>query len=538
MRLRQKALIGCAALAVMTAGPAFAQKKRTDISPYIEVGQVLTADLKDGDVLTYTTISAGVDASIQTQRTQVQLSYRYERRIDYEKDVGDSDIHSGLARAEVQVIPGLLNIEGGAIATRARNDIRGGAPIFGVGNVANVSQVYSAYAGPTLGKRFGALDVSAAYRLGYTKVEQSTGFDLPANQPRLDSYDDSWSHLATASVGMAPGASGLPFGWGVTGSWQREDAGQLDQRYQSKFIRGDVTVPVSATLALVGGVGYEDIEISQRDALRDAAGVPLADDRGRYITDPNSPRLIAYDTDGLIWDAGIVWKPSRRTQLEARVGRRYGSMTYTGSFSHQFSPASGVQVTVYDGVQSFGRLLNDNLSRLPTSFTTPAGGLTDGLGGCVFGSTGGTGGCLNDAFQSISTANFRARGVNALYSVRRGPLSLGAGLSYAQRRYFAPRIAGTFSVDGVRDESYSAQGYVGYQIDSVSNVDGNVYVNYYNSGIAGAPNVLGTGATGSYYRTFLPRLTGTISAGIYSSDVETLESSVIAAGLVGLRYDF
>jgi len=535
MRLRQKALIGCAALAVLTAGPAFA-KKTTQISPYIEVGQVLTADLNgDGDVLTYSTIAAGVDASIQTKRTQAQVSYRYERRIDYQRDVADRDVHTGLARAEVKLIPNLLSIEGGAIATRARSDIRGAAPTLGAGNLTNIAQVYSAYVGPTIATKLGAFDVSALYRLGYTKVEDITRIDLPAGQQRLDSYDDSLSHLAMGSIGMAPGASGMPFGWNVSGGWQREDAGQLDQRYQSQFIRGDVTVPVSRTLALVGGIGYEDIEISQRDALRDAAGVPIVDNNGRFITDPASPRLLAYDIDGLIWDAGILWKPSRRTQLEARVGRRYGSMTYIGSFSHQITASSGVQITVYDGIQSFGRLLNDNLSRLPTSFNTPGGGL--GLGGCVFGNTG-AGGCLNDALQSINTANFRARGVNALYSAQRGPLSLGAGAGYSRRTYFAPRIEGAFTVDGVRDESYWGEGFVGYQIDSRSNIDGNVYINYYNSGIDGAPNVLGMGATGSYYRTLLPRLTGSLSAGIYSSDVESFDSSLVAAGQAALRYDF
>lgn len=538
MRLSSILRALCGLVAVMTAGAPALAKNRTEISPYIEVGQVLIAELDDGgELLTYSMIAAGVDASVQNRRAQAQISYRYERRIDYRKDVGDSDVHSGLARAEVKIVPNLLNVEAGAIATRARTDIRGAAPLLGAGRIDNVSQVYAVYAGPTLTTRAGALDVTAAYRLGYTKVEQSAPVFLPAGQERLDFYDDSVSQFATASVGMAPGATGLPFGWGVSGAWEREDAGQLDQRYDGKFVRADVTLPVSRTLALVGGVGYEDIEISQRDAVRDLNGVPIVDNDGRFVTDKSSPRLLAYDTDGLIWDAGILWKPSRRTQLEARVGKRYGSTTYIGSFSHQLSPASAIRISVYDGIQSFGRLLGDNVARLPTSFQPPRNPLTEGFGGCVFGDAG-AGGCLNDAFQSISTANFRARGINAVYSASRGPLSLGAGIGYARRAYVAPRIAGFFSVDGVRDESYSAEGYVGYAIDSVSSVDGNVYLNHFDSGIAGAPSVTAAGVTGSYYRTFLPRLTGSLSAGLYSSDVEGFDSSLTAAGLAGLRYDF
>src|SRR5690606_27010607 len=49
------------------AGRSERRKRRTvDVSPYLEVGQVLSAELKGGDVLTYTTIAAGVDAAVET----------------------------------------------------------------------------------------------------------------------------------------------------------------------------------------------------------------------------------------------------------------------------------------------------------------------------------------------------------------------------------------------------------------------------------------------------------------------------------------
>ena len=49
--------------------PAYARK---DISPYIEVGQILSADLKNGgDVLTYSSVAAGVDVSLSSSRSEV-----------------------------------------------------------------------------------------------------------------------------------------------------------------------------------------------------------------------------------------------------------------------------------------------------------------------------------------------------------------------------------------------------------------------------------------------------------------------------------
>jgi hypothetical protein len=140
---------------LLSAVPAAARDRNIDIAPYIEVDQVLSADVQNGDVLTYTTLAAGIDASVHTRRAEVQLSYRYEHRFAEGDNLTDADIHSGLARANVKVTP-TLTLEGGALATRARSDIRGDAPGVLVGNVNNVSQVYSLYAGPTLATHVGA----------------------------------------------------------------------------------------------------------------------------------------------------------------------------------------------------------------------------------------------------------------------------------------------------------------------------------------------------------------------------------------------
>ena len=258
----------------LAAPAAEARERKAELSPYIEVQQILVADLKDGsDVLTYTSVAAGIDSSVQTRNAEAQVNVRYERRIFYQDNLGDDDIITGLARGNIQIVPNLLSLEAGGIATRSRIDLRGEAPSNTVGNIDNVTQVYSVYAGPNLSTQVGALEVNANYRVGYTKVESEDTGTLPPGQLPIDVFDDSISHSASASVGMQPGD--LPFGWSVGAGWEREDAGQLDQRYEGKYVRADVTVPVSSTLAVVGGVGYEDIEISERDAVRDINGDPV-----------------------------------------------------------------------------------------------------------------------------------------------------------------------------------------------------------------------------------------------------------------------
>lgn len=527
--------LGAGIIAVLATAPAHAEERKRSITPYIEIGQVVTADLKNDDVLTYSTVAAGVDASVQTQRTQLQVSYRYERRFSYSKKVGDDDVHSGLARASVRVAPG-VTLEGGAIATRVRSDIRGAAPGNLAGNVDNISQVYSAYVGPTVASHVGPVGVAASYRFGFTKAEAPGTTGVAPGSPKLDVFDTSQSHVFNASAGVKAGAV-LPVGVNVSAGYERDTAGQLDQKYESKVARGDLVLPVLPTLAVTGGAGYEKITVSQKDPLKDANGVPVTDSRGRFQTDPASPTRIAYQTDGLIYDAGVIWRPSPRTTLQARAGRRYGGMTYTGSFSYAASKSIGIQVGVYDSVDTFGRQLREGISNLPTSFIDQRDAFAQQFSGCTFGtSSAAAGGCLNGVFQSISTSAYRARGVDAVIAAKRGALSFGIGGGYAQRRFYAPSGTG-FSIDGVTDDSYYAQAYVSAPIDRNSGVSGNVFANYYESGISAAPGVFSTGGTALYYHNF-GRIATTASAGLYSFTQKGTEDQLSAQGQVGVRYQF
>lgn len=529
----RKLMIGAAIGATVLATPAVAREKQ--ITPYIEAAQIVTADLTNDDVLTYTTIAAGVDAVVQTRRVQVQASYRYEHRFAYDERLADSDVHSGLVRAAVRVAEP-LTIEGGGLATRTRSDIRGAAPGVLQGNVANISQLYAVYAGPTFGSHIGDVGVSGGYRYGYTKV-QAPSIVSPINGQRLDVFDDSQSQQAQASLNLKSGLW-LPVGITLSGAWARDDASQLDQVYEGKYGRLDVLYPVSPTLALTAGVGYENIRITHRDALFDAGGQPVVDNRGRFQIDPNGQRRIDYDFDGLYYDAGVVWRPNRRTQLEVHAGERYGSFTAVGSLTYQASQTVAVRVAGYDGIQTFGRQLQGNLSEIPTAFNPGSNALGQSFNGCVFGAQGGAAGnCLNSALQSVSTSAYRSRGVDAVVSVTRGRTNFGVGLGYANRDYLASNAGPGFSIDGFEDESYYAQAYINHQIDTRTSIDGNVFANYYKSGIGTRTGVYNIGATGTINRRF-GRFNAFGSVGIYNFGQDQGQSITSIQLLVGGRYSF
>lgn len=530
-------LLSVAAACALSA-PVAAQDRKVRLVPYIEAAQVLTAQIGNGgDVLTYTQLSTGIDATVTSRRVTATIAARYDHNFGYSKKVADIDVVTGLARVSAAVTKG-LSIDGGAVATRSRSDMRGPAPGLTAGNLANTSQVISADVGPTVTGHVGPVAVGASYRFGGTEVSTPSDKGLPAGARALGNYSSSQRHSVTATAGVRPGQV-LPVGLTASGAYEREDVNTLKQKYEGYYGRGDVLVPVAPTLALIGGAGYEKIEISQRDPVVDGSGNPVVDAKGRYVIDSTNPRRIAFDTRGLFWDAGVLYRPSQRTTMQARVGRRYDSMTYTGSLAWQAGPWVGLNVGVYDGIQSFGRQLRGGVASIPTTFATGGDPLGQNFTGCVFGqSNAEAGGCLNSAFQSINTAQYRARGVDAVLVARRGRTQLGLGLGYANRKFLVPDAGPDLVVvNGTRDQSYYVQAFAGRQLSASSGIDINGFADVFDSGIPGSSTVYSAGASTGYYHRF-GNLGATATVGIYGYDSSAIEAQVEAQARLGLRYGF
>ena len=535
MTIRHPLAVAAMALGAWVAVPADAQSgPQVTIAPYIEVSQSLDADLRGGDVVTYTGLAAGVDAAVATRHVEGQASFRYERRIGENGYSEDADVSTGLVRASTKLASG-LGFEVGGLATRTREDIRGAAPGLLFGNDANTTQLYSVYGGPTLSTHAGDLSVNAAYRIGYTKVRAPATTDAEG-LGRLDYFDHDIAQSAVASVGAGPNTM-LPIGVTATAGWNRDDASQLKQRYNDYYGQVGVLVPVITTVALAGDVGYEKLTISQKDPVYAADGTPALDDNGRFVTDDASPRRVAYRTDGLYWDTGVVWHPNHRTSLSAYAGHRYDSMRYTGQLTWQASKGTGVAVQVYDDVETFGHQLQDGLANLPTSFIAARDAFSQQYNGCVFSANGATpGGCLDSVFQSITTASYRARGVDAVISINRGLSSYGFGAGYENRELFAPNVPLGVLIDGSHDQSAYAQFTWGRQLSRVSGLQANLFADWYSPGTSPI-DIWSYGATASYYHSF-GRLGTTATLGIYDFKQGDLRSQLSGQAQVGARYTF
>ncbi|WP_176591332.1 hypothetical protein [Sphingobium sp. EM0848] len=524
-------------IALLLAGialtsPAFArdEQRKVDVTPYLGIDQVVVAPVKgDGDVLTYTNVTAGVTASIQTRRMEAAADLQYAHSFGWGSQISDQDVISGIVSGRYGVARG-LTLNAGGLATRVRTDGLSGAAVR---NDGYSSQVYAGYIGPSYTTRLGDLDINASYRLGYARVEDDLGLSLPG-VARGSSFADSTTHDLMGSVGVRPGVW-MPLGLVASAGYSREDTSQLDQRFEDKWARLDATLPVSPTVALIGGVGYEDMKISQRSPLLDSNGAPVISSSGRYVTDESSPRQLIYDFDDIIWDVGVLWRPSHRTSLTARVGERYGGMTYSGSFIWQGRNQSFALV-VFDGIDSFGRVITSDVAALSGSnLNLVRNPFTGDFTGCAFSSTGG-GQCFNDALAGITGANFRYRGVAAQYAASRGPWGMGIGLGYSQRKFVTPSGETVF-VRGTRDQNWYGNASLTYRIDSQSSIDTAVYANYFDAS-GNRLDVLNLGAFASYYRLVTRNLQASASVGIDSAKADKLDSVINAMGQLGLRYTF
>lgn len=511
--------------------------RSVSVEPYIEVSQIAIAELSPGDeVTTYTQLATGIDASITGRNNGGSVSLRYEKNIGYGDNALNSDTVTGIARGYASIVPQALTVEAGALASRTRVDGNGGATSNPLQGDSAESQIYSAYAGPTLSTNAGDVAVNANYRIGYTRVESPDSLVPAVGAAPVDIFDDSVSQSAAISLATSPGEP-LPVGVGVHAGWNQEDVSNLDQRVRDLYVRGDVQVPVTESLALVAGVGYEDVEVSSRDALLDGAGDPVIGGDGRFVTDKSQPRQLAYDVSGLIWDAGIIWRPSSRTSFEAHVGRRYDSTSYYGSLAYAPNKRSSLSVSVYDTVSGFGNQLNTALANLPTEFTATRNALSGDLNGCVGGEEGAA--CLGGVLGSVRSSVFRSRGVTANYSTQLGRLSTGLGVGYDRRKFLAAPGTVLGLANGVTDESFYVAAFVSGNVDERSTFTTNAYYNYFSSGFDLAGDVSAVGASAAYNRNLTSRLSARAAIAIDSIDSDVSDADFTAASaLIGLRYGF
>ena len=505
------------------------------IHPYIEAGEVATWGISPRtQVLTYTEVAVGVDAQINGNNTQGSVSLRYQRNIGYGQQSGGDSV-SGLARMATAIVPGALRLDYGLMATRAYINASGAAnPNIAGPNLAS-NQIYSAFAGPTLRTHMGLAQVDAHYRIGYTRVGSPDLGIVAAGQSTPTAFSHSWSQDAGGAITFAPHEP-LPVGIGVDGNWSQENDSLLGQRTVDEHIHGTLTVPITHALAVVGGVGYEHDQVASYNAQVDATGAPVLSANGQYIANTAAGRQIAFDTSGLIWDAGVVWKPGPHTALELHYGKRYGSNGAWGSFSWHPDQRQSFNLTVNDTLSGFGGSLSSALAGSPLEFTVIPNPTAANIGSCVAALA--SGGCIASVLGSVTAPVYHDQSVSGTYGLNFGRLQTGLGAGYDRRTIITGNNNVLGGVNGTRDQYYWVAAYASDKLSPRANLLASVNLYRFNSGAGAAGDSTSVHAGTTYQYNFTQHLTASASLAVDGVNLDSLNDSWAASGALNMRYSF
>jgi hypothetical protein len=517
-------------------GAAIKKRRRTRIIPYLEIDQSVYDQVSPhAPVETYTTAAAGVDVTFADARTTGVASLRYEHHFEEAGGIGNSNTFTGIARTTTEIVPRTLSFDFGGLATRTAIAPDGGILTNPVNNVGSLYQIWSVYGGPALSTRAGVVGIKAAYDVGYNEIDQLRAYVPAAGGAPVDLFSHSLSQQATASAGVRPGEV-LPFGVTLMGSYLREDLSSLDQRLIDERAGVQFMQPVSRTVALVADVGWEKVVVSQRNAVIDANGNPETQANGQYVVDSSAPRQLAYKTDGLTWDVGVVWRPSRRTTASAYIGRRYDSTTYYGSLYHAPDSRQSLNLTVFDGIYGFGSGMMTALQQLPTDFTVTRDPFSGNVGGCFLGSTAGS--CVTGALGSANALIFHTRGFNATYGVALGHMNLSLGGGYVSRRFIAAPDTVLASENGALDQTWYVDAGLSGPIDRQTRFYVNGFASLYRTDAFAYGDTGDWGINGSLIHHLSDRLVGTASFEVMGVRPQVSPDQLEMLGQVGLRYNF
>ena len=210
-----------------------------------------------------------------------------------------SDLYHNLnASGKAELVEDFLFIDANASVSQELISLLGSpADVTVNGNNRATTGGYSI--SPYIKKRFGTFaDAEARYALSGVLFAQNVASDLLSNQ-------------FTASLNSGSRFNTLT--WGLHYSFRDvadRSYGISDTSYT--YERADLSLGYTLTrkFRLIGNVGQERIEY-------------------------NSALAAANNRDDSLWSAGFAWSPSRRTSLEATMGRRFFGDTYNLSASYR-----------------------------------------------------------------------------------------------------------------------------------------------------------------------------------------------------------
>lgn len=375
----QNGRVRSGALAVLLASVSaaalpLAAEARIDISPRLEVRHSVS-DTEYNDFNMITAVSPGVHIVADTRRVRAQADYEFVRRFSWDDSLIDKGQHRLNANGTAELIRRFLSLQAGGVVTQTFRDWRGPLSTGPDQNNPNQATVGSYYVQPTVNRELGSFAVfDAFYRFSYSDVDNA-GRSLqigeqapPGTNLSLAPASDATMHDAMASLSNR-NSNNSRFGWNLRGTYRADDREDLNEELRMYTGVFDVSYSLNRKFALLGSVGYEDIEDEQDNILIDPqTGFPVLDEDGRLQVDPAEPRRKVIDRSGMIWDVGFRLTPSRRTEVMVRGGRQYGGTVINGHITYQIREGVNFSLRYSETLNTFGRLFAGELAGMPFAF--------------------------------------------------------------------------------------------------------------------------------------------------------------------------
>jgi hypothetical protein len=429
-----------------------------------------TSGGKDAGILAV--FEPGIGITIDSGRTQATLDYRLEYRQPlFAQSNGDKLRHNLAARGETEIISDFFWLTGGATVTQLFRDRQGSLTLNPDTLSENLDNVASGYVEPIVRTRVNDfINFGAGLRYSITEVKDRPDNKLLLNDLSQDFNPENFafqpvsdSDGQNAYVQLDAGDYFQNFKWSVRANYEREKRKYLNELYSSKSVIGDLEIPLSRAISVLGSAGWEESKDIQDVIVTNCDGRPrLIDPATRQPTTdgvtgildidrsfearnglippftncgPGQPVIsrsgVVFNRNGFIWDAGLRLSPGRKLNLVVRGGSRFGDVNINGSGSYAFSEKTLLDFSYTTGIDSLGRLLTSSISGLSPQYRSIGSSVRptllpqfgrDSLTGQIFTGT-----------LAINSATYLSRVAQVRLKHERGPWSGDITLVREQR---------------------------------------------------------------------------------------------------------
>lgn len=297
----------------MTVGPMAVAE--IEVTPRLQLRQSWTdtANLDaiggaDGDFVT--TISPGVNISGATERVQAFIDYTLNGLVFWGNS-GQSDIRHDLNGAvNTEVVRNRFFVDLRASVNQQFQDFGNAFSPVAENFTDNRFTVQNYSVTPRWREDIGNFAVAeTSYTFNLNKL-QNDGEQTFANPGAA--LADSTGHRVNFNLRNGPKFNRFTWNWNTSYQQINRELNNFD--FEAFESIADLSYSLNRKVALLASIGYEDIR----------------DDT-----------LLGAQT-GVVWDVGARFQPGPRTDIEARVGRRFNDWVYSGLFSYQFNDTDTV----------------------------------------------------------------------------------------------------------------------------------------------------------------------------------------------------